>query len=439
MKRQRKMSELLIVGGLFLGSLLLLYAIGVPVAIAMGASCIVMWLSPFSEGINFTLISTRLFYGVNSFPLLAIPFYVFLGRLMNRVGMTERIFDFAGSIVGHYRGGIAHVNIVASMIFSGMSGMAAADAAGLGRIEYTSMRQHGYNKGTALGVTGSSALIGPLIPPSVAIIIYGVLAEESIGKLFLGGLVPGIIMGLSLMVFVVILSRYHGFEADTEFDLKEIWTSFRRSFFALLTPILIIFGLLSGQFTATEAGAIAVMYICIVGAFIYQELTLGGLVDEMKYSMIETCSLTFIVAVASLYGLVALQLQLPQLMLQGFAGFSHDTTLVLLALTVLFLVVGTFMDTIAAMTVLVPIIMPLLSTASIDPIHFGVVMLLALLLGLLTPPFGIILFVLEKVTDASLEEVMKGVLPYYIPIITVLVLCIFFPELVTYVPNQLLE
>jgi tripartite ATP-independent transporter DctM subunit len=431
------MSELLFVGGLFLGVLLLLYAIGVPVAIAMGMSCIVMWLSPFGSGINFTLISTRLFFGVNSFPLLAIPFYVLLGRLMNRVGMTERIFDFAGAIVGHYRGGIAHVNIVASMIFSGMSGLATADAAGLGRIEYTAMREHGYDKQTALGVTGSSALIGPLIPPSVAIIIYGVLAEESIGQLFLGGLVPGVTLGLTLMVFVVVLSRLRGFKPDQEFELGAVWTTFKNAFFALLTPILIIGGLLSGQFTATEAGAIAVIYICLVGFFVYRELTIGGLIDEMKFSMIETCALTFIVAVASLYGLVALQLQLPRLLVDGFAGVSSDPTIILFALTALFLIVGTFMDTIAAMTVLVPIIMPLLSIANIDPIHFGVVMLLALLLGLLTPPFGIVLFVLEKVTDASLEEVMKAVLPYYIPILVVLLLAIFFPAIVTYVPYNL--
>jgi len=432
------MSELLVVGGVFLGSLLVLYGIGVPVAIAMGTSVILMWLLPFGQELNFTLISNQMFFGVNSYPLLAVPFYVFLGRLMNRVGMTKRIFDFAGSIVGHYRGGIAHVNIVASMLFAGMSGMATADAAGLGRIEYTAMRDFGYDKKTALGITGSSALIGPLIPPSVAIIIYGVLAEESIGALFLGGFVPGVIMGLSLMLFVVVLSYYHGFEPDYEFEISEIWHTFKRAFFAILTPILIIGGLLSGQFTATEAGAIAVVYIGIVGYFVYNELTLDILYEEMRDSMVETVSLTFIIAVASLYGLVALQLQLPQLLVDGFSSVSTDPTILLLSLTILFLVVGTFMDTIAAMTVLVPIIMPLVTIANIDPIHFGVVMLLALLLGLLTPPFGIILFVLEKVTDASLNEVMRGVLPYYVPIIVVLLLSIFFPEIVTYLPRQLM-
>ena len=432
------MSELIVVGGLFLGILLLLYAIGVPVAIAMGVSVVVMWASPFGDGIKFTLISNQLFYGVNSYPLLAVPFYVLLGRLMNRIGMTERIFDFAGAVVGHYRGGIAHVNIVASMIFSGMSGLATADAAGLGRIEYTAMRDNGYDKKTALGVTGSSSLIGPLIPPSVAIIIYGVLADESIGKLFMGGFLPGVIMGLALMVFVVVLSHYYGFQPDTEFELGRVWETFKRSVFALLTPIIIIGGLLSGQFTATEAGAIGVVYICLVGALVYRNLTVGDIVQEMKDSMVETCALTFIISVASLYGLVALQLQLPRLLVDGFAGISSDPTMLLLSLTVLFLVVGTFMDTIAAMTVLVPIIMPLVTLGNIDPIHFGVVMLLALLLGLLTPPFGIILFVLEKVTDATLEEVIKGVLPYYIPVITVLLLCIFFPELVTYIPRELI-
>jgi len=217
-----------------------------------------------------------------------------------------------------------------------------------------------------------------------------------------------------------------------------VFETFREAALALVAPVLIIGGLLSGQFTATEAGAVAVVYMILVGAFVYEELTLTGLFDEIKYSMIETCALTFIIAVASLYGLVALQLQLPQLMVQEFTSFSSDPTILLLVLTLLFLIVGTFMDTIAAMTVLVPIILPLLSIANIDPLHFGIVMLLALLLGLLTPPFGIILFVLEKVTDASLAEVMRAVLPYYVPIAVVLVLCIFFPELVTYVPNQLM-
>ncbi|WP_135822162.1 TRAP transporter large permease [Halostella litorea] len=432
------MSELLIIGTLFLGTLLVLYALGVPVGIAMGATCVLMMVSPYGRGLNYGLIAQQLLYGLNSFTLLAIPFYLLLGRLMNRIGMTQRIFALANAFVGQFRGGIAHVNIVASMIFSGMSGLAVADAAGLGRVEYTAMRDQGYDKDISLGVTGSSAIIGPIIPPSVPIIIYAVLAEESIGQLFLGGILPGILIGVFLMALVFLFVHLRGYETEDSFDLGEAWRCLKEAVFPLLAPILIIGGILTGTFTATEAGAIAVVYTVLLGMFVYNELSLRGLFEELQYGMVETFSLTFIVGVASLYGLVALQLQLPILMAESITNFSSDPTVVIFLLVGLLLVVGTFMETIAAITILVPIFMPILDIAGIDPLHFGIVMILTLMLGLLTPPFGVILFVLEKVTDASLEEAMKAVLPYYVPILLVLLLTILVPEIVTYPATELL-
>ncbi|MGQ3413828.1 TRAP transporter large permease [Natrinema sp. LN54] len=432
------MSELLIIGALFLGLLLVLYALGVPVGIAMGATCVVIMVSPYGRGLNYGLIAQQLLYGLNSFTLLAIPFYLLLGRLMNRIGMTQRIFALANAFVGQFRGGIAHVNIVASMIFSGMSGLAVADAAGLGRVEYTAMRDQGYEKDISLGVTGSSAIIGPIIPPSVPIIIYAVLAEESIGQLFLGGILPGILIGVFLMLLVFLFVYLRGYETEDSFDLSEAWQCLKEAVFPLFAPVLIIGGILTGTFTATEAGAIAVVYTVLLGMFVYNELSLRGLFEELQYGMVETFSLTFIVGIASLYGLVALQLQLPILMAESITNFSNDPTVVIFLLVALLLVVGTFMETIAAITILVPIFMPILDVAGIDPLHFGIVMILTLMLGLLTPPFGVILFVLEKVTDASLEEAMKGVLPYYIPILLVLLLTILVPEIVTYPATELL-
>ncbi|ELZ05896.1 TRAP transporter large permease [Natrialba asiatica] len=432
------MSELLVIGALFLGILLVLYALGVPVGIAMGATCVAVMLSPFGRGLNYGLISQQLLYGLNSFTLLAIPFYLLLGRLMNRIGMTQRIFDLANSMVGQFRGGIAHVNIVASMIFSGMSGLAVADAAGLGRVEYAAMRDQGYEKDISLGVTGSSAIIGPIIPPSVPIIIYAVLAEESIGKLFLGGIIPGILIGVFLMALVFLFVYLREYETEDSFDLADFWKSLKEAVFPLFAPLLIIGGILSGTFTATEAGAIAVVYTILLGMFVYRDLTLEGLFEELQYGMVETFSLTFIVGVASLYGLVALQLRLPILMADSITNFSSDPTVVMLLLVGLLLVVGTFMETIAAITILVPIFMPILGITGIDPLHFGIVMILTLMLGLLTPPFGVILFVLEKVTDATLEEAMKAVLPYYVPILLVLLLTIFIPEIVTYPVTKLM-
>ncbi|QCS44934.1 TRAP transporter large permease [Natrinema versiforme] len=432
------MSELLIIGALFLGLLLVLYALGVPVGIAMGATCVVIMVSPYGRGLNYGLIAQQLLYGLNSFTLLAIPFYLLLGRLMNRIGMTQRIFALANAFVGQFRGGIAHVNIVASMIFSGMSGLAVADAAGLGRVEYTAMRDQGYEKDISLGVTGSSAIIGPIIPPSVPIIIYAVLAEESIGQLFLGGILPGILIGVFLMLLVFLFVYLRGYETEDTFDLSEAWQCLKEAVFPLFAPVLIIGGILTGTFTATEAGAIAVVYTVLLGMFVYNELSLRGLFEELQYGMVETFSLTFIVGIASLYGLVALQLQLPILMAESITNFSNDPSVVIFLLVALLLVVGTFMETIAAITILVPIFMPILDVAGIDPLHFGIVMILTLMLGLLTPPFGVILFVLEKVTDASLEEAMKGVLPYYIPILLVLLLTILVPEIVTYPATELL-
>ncbi|WP_101297027.1 TRAP transporter large permease [Halegenticoccus soli] len=433
------MMELVIISALFLGVLLLLYALGVPIAIAMGVTSIIVMLSPYGGGgINYGVISKQLLYGLNSFTLLAIPFYLLLGRLMNRIGMTERIFTLANAMVGQFRGGIAQVNVVASMIFSGMSGLAVADAAGLGRVEYASMREHGYDKDISLGVTGSSAIIGPIIPPSVPAIIYAVLADVSIGQLFLAGIVPGVLLGLALMVTVFVIVRQKGYGPSSQFAFGELWTAFKEAFAALLAPVIIIGGILSGVFTATEAGAIAVIYVLLVGMFIYRELTLAGIVAEMRDGMVETFSLTFIIAAAALYGFVALRLQLPILMAEGITGITEDPTLILFMLVGLLLVVGTFMETIAAISILVPVLLPVLQIANIDPLHFGIVMIVTLMLGLLTPPFGVILFVLEKVTDAKLEEVIRAVMPYYVPIILIIVLVILVPEIATYVPVRLI-
>ena len=427
--------ELAIIGLLFLGTLLVLYAMGVPVAVAMGFTCIVVMISPYGPDVNFALISNQLLFGLNSFTLLAIPFYLLLGRLMNRSGMTEEIFDFANALVGQFRGGIAYVNVVASMIFSGMSGLAVADAAGLGRVEYSAMREYDYDKDISLGVTGASSIIGPIIPPSVPVIIYAVLAEESIGALFLGGIIPGILLGLLLMCLVFVIVRIEGYRQRTEFSLRELLSTFKRALAALLIPVFIIGGILSGYFTATEAGALTVVYVVAIG-FAFGTLTVSKLVNELQDAMVETFALTFIVAVAAAYGLVALQLRLPILMAEGITALTTDPTYVLLLLVVLLLVVGTFMETIAAITILVPVLMPVIELAGIDPLHFGIVMILTLMIGLLTPPFGVILFVLEKVTDATLEEVMTAVLPYYVPLVLVLLLIIFFPELVTYIPTR---
>jgi tripartite ATP-independent transporter DctM subunit len=428
------MSEVLIISGLFLGVLVFLYALGLPVAIAMGISSVLMMVLPFGLELNLQLISSQLFQGLNSFTLLAVPFYLLLGRLMNQVGMTEEILRFANAIVGQVKGGIAHVNIVASIIFSGMSGLALADVAGLGRIEYSAMRDQGFDKDLSLGVTGASAIIGPIIPPSVPIIIYAVLTEQSIGDLFLAGIIPGLLLGLSLILAVAVIVRRRGLVETKPFELDEFIDSFRSAFIPLLTPIVVVGGIVSGTFTATEAGAVAVLYVLLYG-LVFGRLTATEVAYECRDSMVETFSLLFILAMASLYGLVALQLQLPMLIADAIIGFTSNKLVVIILIVLLLLFIGMFMDIIAAMTILVPVLLPVLTTLEINLVQFGVIMVLTLMIGTITPPFGTILFVLERVTDADLRDVVYGVALFYLPILFVLLLLIFIPELTLMVPG----
>lgn len=428
------MNEVLILLFLFLGVLLALYALGVPVAIAMAATSIVVMVSPFGRGLNYSLISTQLIYSLNSFTLLALPFYILLGRIMNRIGLTKVIFDFANSLFAQFRGGLAYVNITASMIFSGMSGLALADAAGLGRIEYESMRDRGYDKQLALGVTGSSTIIGPIIPPSVTLIIYGVLAGVSIGDLFIAGVIPGLLLGLTLMMFTFQIIRKNGYDLREEFALTDVVRNLKRAFLPLMLPVVIIGGILSGYFTATEAGAVAVLYALLLGLF-YGDMSMGGLYEEIQASAIETFSLLFLLGAASLYGLVALQMGLPMRLADLITSITSNPIGIMLLIILLLLFVGMFMETLAAITILVPILVPILEATGIDLVQFGIVMILTLMIGLLTPPFGVILFVLEKVTDASLEEVTKAVAPFYVPILVVIILLVFFPALTTWLPG----
>ncbi len=429
--------EPITIAAIYLGILFLLYFIGIPVAFALGISTLFIILFPYSPSLSLNVIANQLLHGINSFTLLAIPFYILLGRVMNNIGLTDRIFRFANSLVGQFRGGIAYVNVVASMIFSGMSGLAVADAAGLGRIEYKAMTDRGYSENITLGVTGSSSIIGPIIPPSVTLIIYGVLADTSIGALFLAGIVPGILVGLSIMAIVFIISIREGYTPDSTFEVEEVYQSFIGAIPALLVPFLIIFGIIFGIFTATEAGAVAVIYSIALGIF-YSSIDLTTLIEEMKYSMIETFSLVIIIAFASLYGLVALQLRIPMILADFLTSISENPIVILLLIVLLLLIVGTFLETIAAISILVPILMPVLVQLNIDLVYFGIIMVVTLMLGLITPPFGLVLFVLEKVTPADLEDVMKAVLPFYFPILATILLLVFFPEIAMYIPENYL-
>jgi tripartite ATP-independent transporter DctM subunit len=428
--------EQLLLITLFIGILLFLYLFGVPIAFAMILTSVLFMASPYGPGLNVDLVAIQLLNGPNSFVLVAVPLYILLGRLLNEFELTERLFAFATSLVGQFRGGLAYVNILASMLFAGMSGLALADVAGLGRIEYRAMKDAGYTDSMTIGVTGSSSVVGPIIPPSVTLIIYGVLAGVSIGSLFLAGIIPGILLGLSLMGFVFIQARkQEGLQSNIEFSPREVWTTFKGAFLSLLIPVIIVVGILTGQFTATEAGAVAVAVAMVLGAY-YGHISWSGMTRLLKKSAVETFSILLIIAAASLYSFVAVQLRLPTTFIDAVSSITADPTLAVLLIAVLLLIIGTFMEPIAALTILVPVVLPVIESLRVNPISFGVVMVFALTLGTITPPFGIILFVLERVTGNSVEEVMRAVAPYYIPLLLVLVLMILFPSTLLILPNM---
>jgi tripartite ATP-independent transporter DctM subunit len=425
----------LLVLTVFLLVLLVPILLGVPVVYSLGFSSLLIMLLPLGPDFSTSVFSIRMLRGSTGFILLAIPFYLFAGRLLSDSGATEAIFDFAKELVGSIQGGMGHVNIFASIIFSGMSGSAVADAAGLGTIEYEMMTQAGYDDGMAVSITGSSAIIGPIMPPSIPFIIYGVLAGVSIGDLFLAGIIPALLIAGSLMILVYIQASRRGYETTEGFSLWAIGRTLISATPALLTVVLIIGGILTGFFTATEAGAVAVVWSLLIGFIFYGESTLQSVWDAAYETMVDMGAFLSILATAAVYSYTIIVARIPEmfvdLLLQ--VGGSSTSRLFLIVLALIFL--GMIMEPLANLILVVPILAPNFAELGIDPLHAGVVITLTLMIGLVTPPVGAILFVLERVTDVPQEKISAAMVPYYIPLIAVLLLLIVFPKLVVAIPN----
>ena len=419
----------------FIGILIALFLVGMPVAFAMGITGYVLLQVLWGGTVNPGIIAQRMIYGVNNFVILAIPFFLLAGKLMNTGGITNRIFHFANLLVGHLRGGMGQVNIIASMIFSGMSGLAAADTAGLGIVEIKAMKDAGYDPDFSCAVTGASSTIGPIVPPSVPLVIYGILANVSIGDLLIAGIIPGFLVGVALMVMVAVYARRKGYPKRKRAGLSELWAAFRQAIGPIMTPVILIGGILSGVFTPTEAAAMAALYAFILGFLVYRELSIRDLWRILKETARETATITFIIACAMFYGWVLIRSRTPIMLLDVFSGISSNPLVVLFILNGFLLIIGCFMETIAALSILVPILTPLLLKVGIDPLHFGMIMVLNLMIGLLTPPFGINLFILNKISGVSSLRIAKACLPFFIPLIGVLVLITVFPQIVTFLPD----
>jgi tripartite ATP-independent transporter DctM subunit len=418
----------------FIGILLGLYLIGVPVAFAMGLTgLILMFMGQIP--LSFELIAQGTLTGIDSFVLLAIPLYLMTGMYMNMFGVTSVIFKFAKAIVGPIRGGLAHVNIFASILFSGMTGAAVADAAGLGLIEFTAMQEEGYEEGFSVSITGASSIIGPIIPPSIPLIIYGILAETSIGALFLAGIIPGLIMAVLLLIVATFYAHKHGYEKGPMWSASRMWSTFKEAAPALGVIAIIIGGLLGGLFTATEAGAAALFYTIFIGYAFYGGTPRDTLVQTTYDGFVTTAALTFIIGVASFYGFLVRRSQIPRALGNMIGQITADPLIILFLIVGVLLLVGLMMETVAAITILTPIFLPIIEGFGMDPVYFGVIMVLTLMIGLLTPPFGIVLFVLERVTKVPLETIMKSIVPFYVPLLAVLLLVILFEDLTLYIPR----
>jgi tripartite ATP-independent transporter DctM subunit len=376
--------------------------------------------------------------GVDSFVLLAIPFFMLTGRLMNEGGITDRLFEFARTLVGPIRGGLAHANVLASMIFAGMSGSAVADAGGLGLVEIKAMTDQGYRKEFSAAVTVSSSTIGPIIPPSIPMVIYGAIAEVSVGRLFLGGFLPGLLMGAALMVTIYVMSFREHMPQDRGYSLAAIGRAFWASFLPLLTPVILIGGIISGIFTPTEAAAVAAVYAFVLSFFVYRTVRLRDIPSIIVDTLITTAVVTFIIATTSGFSWLLIVGKVAQALVQSVSGFTQSAWLILLAVNIVLLILGCLMEAGVLLILLTPLLVPVMQAAGVDLVHFGVVMVLNLMIGVATPPVGMCLFVVSEACDIKLETLMWEILPQIIPLVAVLFLITYVPWLVLAVPQWLM-
>ena len=456
---------------------LLLMSGGIPVAIAMAGSALVyIW---WTGTLPAFVVVHRMVSGIDSFPLLAVPFFILAGNLMNNAGITNRIYNYALALVGWLKGGLGHVNVVGSVVFAGMSGTAIADAAGLGTIEIKAMTDHGYSKEFAVGVTAASATLGPIIPPSLPFVIYGMMANVSVGALFLAGILPGILMAVLMMLTVAYFAHKNGWGADIKFEWPRVikalletlvvagwplalWLLITKAGFPpqitvfaglivlfaadkffnfqavlpIMTPVLLIGGMTTGIFTPTEGAIAACLWAMVLGLAWYRTLNWKMFVKVCLDTVETTATVLFIVAAASIFGWMLTATGITAAISEWVLGFTKEPWVFLLLANMLMLFVGCFLEPTAAITILVPILVPICQQLGIDLVHFGLVMVLNLMIGLLHPPMGMVLFVLARVAKLSVERTTIAILPWLVPLLGSLAVITYFPKLVLWLPKM---
>ena len=392
-------------------SLCALIVMGLPIGVALAGSSLLYLVLGYLTGevaVPSVVVIHRMVNGVDSFPLLAVPFFIFCGNLMNTSGITKRIYDFALAVVGWAKGGLGHVNVLGSVIFAGMSGTAVADAGGLGTIEIKAMRDHGYDVNFAVGLTAASSTIGPIIPPSLPMVIYGVVGGVSIGQLFAAGVVPGLLMAAILMGMVFVYAHRRGWKPDATFNLCALWVAFKLAWMPLMTPVIILGGMVFGVFTPTEAAIAACVWALFLGLVIYRSLSWRQLVRVSMDTIETTAVVLIIVGGASIFGWILATTRVTEAFAESLLALTTNPYAILLLINALLLIVGCFLETIAAITILTPVLLPIALQVGVDPVQFGLIMVLNLMIGLLTPPVGMVLYVLTRVANISFEQCVRA-------------------------------
>lgn len=407
-------------------SLLLLFLIGVPVAIALALSSLLAIL--YSGDMSILAVAQRVFVALDSFTLMAIPLFILAGVIMEYGGISQKLINFANALTGHIKGGLALVTVVTTLFFAAISGSSVAATAALGSILIPAMIRRGYHKEFAGGVQGISGTLGIILPPSIPLILYGVAAGASIGDLFIASMMPGIIIGVGLMITVMIIAKKRDYLAEPKTSGKNLWKTFYEAIPAILMPVIILGGIYSGIFTATEAAGVAVVYSFLVSVLIYRGITIKNITTVLTNATETTASIMFILATAGLFSWILTIENIPQQVAEVITSISDNPSLFLLFIVLLLLVVGMFMETNAAIMILAPILVPVAVEVGVDPVHLGVVMIVTLALGMVTPPLGLNLFIVGRISNTRIDRLTRALIPFYVTVLIAVVIITFFPE-----------
>lgn len=413
-------------------SFLILIFLGMPIAFSLGVSSV---LYLFFNDIPMVIAAQKMYSGLDSFVLICIPGFILAGNLMNSGGITKRIIGFSNGLVGWITGGLGLANVAASMLFAGISGTALADTASLGAILIPGMKEEGYDADFSAAITASSSTIGPIIPPSLPMIIVGTLVGLSVSKLFVAGAIPGVLLGIGLMVVGYFIAKKRKYPKGKKLPVKVLFKLFIEAFWALLMTFIILFGILGGFFTPTEASIVAVLYAVMIGLFVYKELKVKMIPKLILDSMLTTASIMVLVGLAKLFAWILASEQIPQMVASGILSLSSNPIIIILLINVLLLFVGSFMETIAALVILFPVLLPVATGIGMDPIQFAVMVVLNLMIGLTTPPVGVCLFVASSIGEVPILQTAKAILPFLGISLVILLMVSFIPSLTLFLPS----